>query len=65
MSSAAEYRKYAYECIAWAKQAKTDSERDLYLRMAKDWLHAATLFDASAKPLPTSDSDATPAAVLL
>jgi hypothetical protein len=43
MRPAQEYRDYADECVAWAKQAKTDSERDLFLKMAEDWLRAAAV----------------------
>jgi hypothetical protein len=43
MTTAEEYRQYADECIAWAKQAKTDSERDILLQMAKTWMEAALI----------------------
>jgi hypothetical protein len=60
MSSVTEYRQYADECLGWAKQAATDSERDLFLKMAEDWLRAATLLGASAAPFAPLESDATP-----
>jgi hypothetical protein len=56
MSSVKEYRQYADECLGWAKQAKTDSERDIFLKMAEDWLRAATLLGASATPFASSDA---------
>jgi hypothetical protein len=40
MSSAEEYRKYADECLGWAKAAKSDKEREAFLDMAKAWLAA-------------------------
>jgi hypothetical protein len=65
MPSVEEYRQYAEECLGWAKQAKTDFERDLFLKMAEDWLRAATLLGAPAAPLAFSESDATPLAAVL
>lgn len=65
MSSAEEYRQYADECFAWAKQAETDSERDLYLKMAEDWLRAIALLNTSVTPLTPSESDVTWQAVVL
>jgi hypothetical protein len=37
MPSAAEYRQHAAECLRLAKEAKTDSERDMLLKMAEEW----------------------------
>jgi hypothetical protein len=51
MSSAAEYRQYADECLAWAKSAKTDYERDVFLQMAKTWTEAALLAKDSKRPV--------------
>ncbi|MGA7433074.1 MAG: hypothetical protein WBD33_03935 [Xanthobacteraceae bacterium] len=56
MPSAEEYRQYADECFAWAKQAKTDSERDIFLKMAEDWLRAATLSGKPAEPRTPLDA---------
>jgi hypothetical protein len=50
MPTAEEYRRYADECLAWAKQAVTDSERETYLQMAQDWLRAATLAEMPSIP---------------
>jgi hypothetical protein len=55
MPPTAEYRQYADECFAWAKQAETDSERDLFLQMAKTWMEAALLVK-KAKPASASRS---------
>ena len=65
MPSVEEYRQYADECLGWAKQAKTDSERDLFIEMAEDWLRAATLLGASGTPRALSEPDATPLAAVL
>jgi len=62
-----EYRELADECLGWAKTARTDRERRIFLGMAETWLRAATLADQcekktllgfSEKPRPpTSSSD--------
>ena len=39
MSSLAdEYRRYADECVTWAGHAKTVHAREIFLKMAQDWL---------------------------
>ena len=43
VSTAKEYRTYAAECMDWAKNAKSDVERDTFLEMAKSWLQAAAM----------------------
>jgi hypothetical protein len=41
MATSKEYREYADECFGWAKTAKSDRERDVFLQMARTWLEAA------------------------
>jgi hypothetical protein len=41
MTVAAEYRKYAQECLESARSAGTDDARQQYLDIAKLWLMAA------------------------
>ena len=43
MNTAKQYQEYADECLASAKDALNEEERELYVRMAQDWLRAATL----------------------
>jgi hypothetical protein len=50
MSSLKEYREYATERVEWAKSAKTDQERDIFLQMAKSWMDAALI--ARAREVP-------------
>jgi hypothetical protein len=50
MSSAKEFREYADECKEWAKSAKTDHERDIFLQMAKSWMDAALLARDRGEP---------------
>jgi hypothetical protein len=40
-SSPKELRGYADECIGWARTARTDQERDIFLQMARTWIEAA------------------------
>lgn len=51
MPTAAEYRHYADECVAWAKQAKSNSERDIFLQMAKTRTEAALLARDAKSPV--------------
>jgi hypothetical protein len=39
--SSQEFRDFANECLDWAKTAKSDNERDIFLQMAQVWLEAA------------------------
>jgi hypothetical protein len=41
VSSPKEEREYADECIGWARTARTDQERDIFLQMARTWIEAA------------------------
>lgn len=41
MSTADQYREYADECFGWARTAKTEREREIFLQMARTWLAAA------------------------
>ena len=43
VSSVEEYRAYADECFGWAKTARTERERQIFLEMAQTWLQAATV----------------------
>jgi len=40
-----EYRELADECLGWAKTARTDRERRIFLGMAETWLRAAAFAD--------------------
>ena len=65
--SAKEFREYADECREWAKTARTDEERDVFLQMAKAWMDAAliardhvrTFSAAWTKPPSDQDGSAT------
>jgi hypothetical protein len=48
MDTATEYRHYADDCVAWAKTAITEEERDVFLKMAQDWLRAAAIMETSS-----------------
>jgi hypothetical protein len=57
-TTAKEFRAYAAECMEAAKIAKTDEEREAFLRMATDWLRAASL----AEPMTSARPDISPKA---
>jgi len=42
------YQQYAEECLGWARTAKTDREREIFLEMARAWLKAAAQFDGDS-----------------
>jgi hypothetical protein len=45
MSSSDEYREFADECMGWAKTARSDKERAIFLQMAGTWLEAAVALE--------------------
>jgi hypothetical protein len=60
MHTAAEYRKYAQECMDSARTATSDEARAQFLELAKLWLSAAVQIDvrtdgrtAWSRPIPT------------
>src|SRR6185369_13166248 len=50
VATSKEYREYADECFGWAKTAKSDREREIFLQMAKTWLAAFTLANLRERP---------------
>jgi hypothetical protein len=48
MSSAEEYREFAEECLGWARTARSDRERRIFLQMAEVWLEAAARSEKNA-----------------
>ena len=49
MPSAEDYSAYAHECFDWARTARTEKERDIFLQMAGTWLEAAARASAKAR----------------
>ena len=43
--SAKDFRKYADECLGWAKNAESEDDRRRHLQMAQTWLEAASLWE--------------------
>ena len=43
MSAVRQYRENADECFTWARTARSDREREIFLEMARAWLDAATI----------------------
>ncbi len=51
--SAKGYREFADECMGWAKTARSDQERQIFLQMARTWLWAAARLDSDTRlPFP-------------
>jgi hypothetical protein len=50
MTTPKEYREYAQECLDWAKTAKSDKEREIFLQMARTWPEAARGAEANRSP---------------
>jgi len=42
-ASSKQYREFADECLGWAKTARSERERQIFLQMAQTWLQAAGL----------------------
>jgi hypothetical protein len=52
-----QFRQFADECIAWARSARSDGERQQFLDMAKLWMTAARQIDDGMDirlPLPAN-----------
>jgi len=47
MSEAQEFFQLAADCRAWAEKSESDSVRQIFLQMAKDWETAAKRANAS------------------
>ena len=58
MSSAEEFREYAEECKDWARTARSEQERKIFLEMAQTWLVAAMRQEAGS---PNSSKTVEPA----
>jgi hypothetical protein len=52
-----EYREYADECFGWAKTAKSDREREIFLQMAETWLEAAIRAEVRQIPVQPSPQE--------
>ena len=50
------YLEFADECMGWAKTARTDKERQIFIEMAGTWLQAAAL----AERINPSSANVTP-----
>jgi hypothetical protein len=52
--SVKDYREYADECMGWARTAKSDRERAIFVQMAQTWLQAAAIMEGKEPPPWTS-----------
>ena len=58
MSKADEYRQFADDCIAWARIAISDHQRDQFLELAKKWMQEAEMIDQNIKVLRANKAKA-------
>ena len=58
MSKADEYRQLANDCIAWARIAISDHQRDQFLELAKKWMQEAEMIDQNIKVLRANKAKA-------
>ncbi|HEY1981121.1 MAG TPA: hypothetical protein VGH13_13650 [Xanthobacteraceae bacterium] len=49
MESVREFQAFADECLGWAKTAKSDREREIFLQMAETWIRAAILAESDQR----------------
>jgi hypothetical protein len=54
-----DYRAYADECFEWARTARSEREREIFLQMTRVWLEAAVR--PASKTPPTEPGTSTPA----
>jgi hypothetical protein len=59
MSTSAQYRQYAEECIASARTATADDVRKHFLDLARMWITAAQQMDDGIEAPPLSPQDDT------
>jgi hypothetical protein len=52
-----EFRRYADECLKWAKTTQSDKDRRDFLRMAEAWIKAAALLERPRPSLNASPRD--------
>lgn len=52
MASANECREFADEFLGWAKAAKSEREREIFLQMAHTWLHVAARLEGRLDSAP-------------
>ena len=67
VTPAKEFRAYADERLDWAKTARTDHERKIFMQMAKTWMEVAALAAGIASltaPSPSSGSVPRPSSPL-
>jgi hypothetical protein len=60
VTTAADFRQYAEECIRSAREAATDVISQQYLELAKLWLMAAQIAEGSASKQTTDGSQQCP-----
>ena len=57
MATAKEFREFAAECLRWATEVDSDTDRQSFLDMARDWTLAAMRLEGALVPLPSPELD--------
>jgi hypothetical protein len=52
MTTADEYRRFAEDCLRWARAAKDEAERKAFLDMARTWTKAAAAKSTNGQVVP-------------
>ena len=52
MTTADGYRQFANDCIAWARIATSDEQREQFLELAKKWMSDAESIDQGIELRP-------------
>lgn len=55
--SSKEYRQFADECLGWARTARSDRERRIFLQMTETWLEAAAQAEHRERRQAVVDSE--------
>jgi len=48
MTTPAEYRAFAVECLRWADEAKDASQRATYIELARVWMRTSLIVEDAA-----------------
>jgi hypothetical protein len=58
MTEAAEYQRYASECIRLATEANSEESRQAFLRLALAWVQVAMRVEGAAAPNESAEPQA-------
>jgi hypothetical protein len=59
MATAADYRKWAEECFAWAREASDESVREQYASLGRVWLECAARAEVRSGVITPPETETT------